>query len=175
MRGQDFALRLLSGIAGVFVIVASALITLGTSLAAPLGIFVARRLARRNGRPLTRFGSWFSAATASSIAVLLALAALLGVNAQKTLREIQQASAAASARDTAPLPAWLTRAFPQAAHPDPVAQKIIRSPAFTAFTFMAGVVITAATLGTIGGSVGWAGTMLVSYALRGRRGVSQGP
>jgi hypothetical protein len=167
-RWAHFALRVLSGIAAVFVLLTSALFTFGTSLAAPFGIFVARQLARRKGRPLTGLVSWLSSAAASSIAILLLLATVVAMMPPTTFQEIRDAVAAAQAEDTTALPDWMTRAFPPAARPDPVTREVVHSPVFTAYFGALGLVIGCAFLGTIAGSAGWLGTFLLGYALRGR-------
>ena len=162
-------LRVLSGIGGVLVLLTSALFTLGTSLAAPLGMLAGRSLARRRGRRFTRASSWFAAAVASSVAVLLGFALVFASIPEGTFREIQKEAASAQARDTVQLPEWMARVFPQAARPDPVTQELVNSPAFTLVFGILGFVIGCAFLGTIAGSAGWLGATLLSYAIRGRR------
>lgn len=162
------ALRLLSAIGGILVFLGSAVFTAGTALAAPIGILVGRRLAARKGRPFTVFGSWVSAAVASSIAVLLAFALVVVLTPAAEWREMQDAVATAQAQDTTPLPEWMTRVFPQAAKPDPVTQKVVGSPAFTIYFGIMGVVIASTFFGAIAGSAGWLGTFLLRYAWRGR-------
>jgi MFS family permease len=49
------------------------LFTLGISLAAPCGVFIAGRLARRKGETPTPAMSWFTAAVASSMLCLCAI------------------------------------------------------------------------------------------------------
>src|SRR5512145_2571684 len=88
---STMALRLLSAIGGILVFLGSAVFTAGTALAAPIGILVGRRLAARKGRPFTVFGSWVSAAVASSIAVLLAFALVVALTPAAEWREMQDA------------------------------------------------------------------------------------
>jgi len=153
----------------VVVLVTSAQFTLGTSLAAPFAIFAARRFARRRGRPFTRLFSWLSAVTGSSVAILLAFLIALSLIAPSTFRQTQDAAAAA--QDTAKLPEWVTRVFPQAGRPDPVTREIVNSPPFTVFFGALGLVIGCAFLGAIAGSAGWFGVTLLGYGLRGKRAV----
>jgi hypothetical protein len=129
---------------------------------------VARRRARRKGRLFTHGTSWLGAVVASSIAVLLALGVLVAVTPRHTFRAMREAAASAQTQD-ARLPEWMTRAFPQAAHPDPVAQKVVNSPVFTLYVGMVGLVLGCAFLGTMAGSAGWVGATLLRYALSGRR------
>src|SRR5712692_11878782 len=124
------ALRVLSGITGALVLLVASLFTLGTCLAAPLGIIAARRRARRRNRPFTRGGSWLGAAVASSIAIALVLLVVVALSPRSMLREIQKSVVAS--QDTVPAPDWLTRVFPQAARPDPTTQQLVKSPVFVA-------------------------------------------
>lgn len=156
------ALRVLSGIAGALILLIASLFTFGTCLAAPLGMIAARRRARRRNRPFTRGGSWLGAAVASSIAVALALLVVVALSPRSMLREIQRSVAASP--DTVPAPDWLTRVFPQAARPDPTTQQLVRSPVFVAFGSVVGLGFACAFFGSIAGSAGWLGAVLLGYA-----------
>ena len=158
-------LRILSAAAGIVVLLASAVFTLGTSLAAPIGVFVGHRLARRKGRWLTGFSSWVSATAASSVGILLIFVILFASNSADIWQAMEQPAQA----DTAELPEWITRAFPQSAQPDPMTEKIVGSPAFTAYFAMVGLVIACVLLGTVAGSAGWLGVFLLGYAFRSGR------
>ncbi len=158
----SLALRVLSGIGGVAILLISALLTFGTCLAAPVGIIAARRRARRRDRPFTRGASWLGAVVASSIAVALALLVVLALIPQATLRQMQRT--VAEARDTARAPEWITRVLPHAAHPDPTAQQLVKSPVFVVVSGVFGLGFASAFLGSIAGSAGWLGSVLLGYA-----------
>lgn len=166
---RSVLLRVLSGVAGTVVLLGSALFTFGTSLAAPLGIFLGGRLARRRGRPFTRLYSWASAAAASAVVVLLALVVIIVLLPPGSLREIQESAASSEAQHASQPPEWLTRAFPRAARPGPVTDQVVNSRVFAAYTGIVGFVLAAGLLGTIAGSAGWLGTMLLTYSIRGVR------
>lgn len=160
---RSYPLRIISGLGAIGLFLLSAVFTFGTSLAAPLGMFVSRRLATRNGRPFTGLRSWVSAAAASSIAVILLFAALLTLVSQEDWRQIQQAVVQAQAEQSSN-PGWLSELPP----PDPVTESIVRSTAFTAVFGMLGLIIACILLGVIAGTPGWLATVLASYAFRGR-------
>jgi ABC-type dipeptide/oligopeptide/nickel transport system permease component len=162
------ALRLASGLGGVVIMLTSALFTLGASLAAPIGILVAQRRARRKGRPLTRGAAWLSAVFASIITVALGLIVLVAFTPASAWREIQKGTAEARvAQDTLHSPAWITKVFPRTAQSDSVAQKVANSPGFLLVVFAVGVLFTCAFFGALGGTAGWMGSVLLSYAFWG--------
>ena len=171
-QGESIVLRVLSGIAGVVVLLVSALFTLGAALAAPVGIYVARRRARRKNRPLTRGASWFNAVVASTVAVALGLLVLAAFMPRNTWQGIQKGMAEArAAPDTARSPAWMKKAFPQTAPSDSAAQELMKSPGFVMVTLALGVGFTCILLGAIAGTFGWLGAVLLGYAFWGRRSV----
>jgi hypothetical protein len=155
------ALRLVSGVAAIVVLVLSATFTLGTSLAAPFGVFAGRHLAERRGRRFTTFATWLSAAVASSIAILLGFALLLSLVPESAWQEIQEAVTKAQTQDTHSGPAWM--------RPDPVTEQIVTSRAFTTVFGVLGLALGCALFGAIAGTPGWLATLLLAYAIRGRR------
>jgi hypothetical protein len=163
------ALRVLSGIAGALILLIASLFTFGTCLAAPLGIVAARRRARRRNRPFTRAGSWLGAAVASSIAVALAFLVGVALMPRSALRELQ--GSVVAAQDTARAPEWLTRVFPNAGRPDPTTRQLLKSPVFLGFGGAVGLGFASVFLGSIAGSAGWLGAVLLGYAFS-RRGES---
>ena len=162
-------LRVLSGIGGAVVLVTSALFTLGTSLAAPIGILVAYRRARRRDRPLTPGIAWFTAAIASIIAAGIVFLALFALMPGSARREFQRGmTEGQTARDTAATPAWLRKTFPQTARSDSAAKQIMKSPGFLVVTVALSLLFGSVFLGALGGSAGWAGSVLLCYAIWGR-------
>jgi hypothetical protein len=154
----------------VLILAGGAMLTLGTALAAPCGVFVASRLARRKGQPLSPIASWIGASAASSIALVI----MLGIGAMLlppgTLGQIESATAAARAEPPARPPEWVARVFPQATQrPDPVTERVINSRAFTLYFGLLGVAMACLILGMIAGTVGWIGVRLLGFALRGPR------
>lgn len=164
---RDLVLRILSGLCGTVVLLASAAVTLGTSLAAPLGIMVARRRAQRRARPLTRFGSWFGSVIASAIAMAVVLLVIAAFIPRSMYREIQKGALEARARDTTRAPAWMTKAFPQGAQADSATRQLANSTAFVVITGAIGLVFTCMFFGTIAGTMGWVGSVLLGFALSG--------
>lgn len=165
---ESVVLRVLSGIAGVIVLLASGLFTLGSALAAPLGMFVALRRARRKGRPLTRGASWFSAIIASMLTLFVGLLVLFAFVPAKAWEEMQKgATEAQVARDTANAPAW-TKSM-RSAQSDSLANKLATNPGFFMVTFAIGIGFTCIFLGAIGGTTGWVGAVLLRFAFWGVR------
>lgn len=158
--------RVLTGLAGAAILCLSALFTLGTALAAPLGMLAADHWARRRGQVLTRGASWLAAAGASSLAIAGAFAVSAMRESDETLRRFHDTASAREAAPMPPPPAWMTRLFPQATtKPDPVTERIVKSRAFSLYFGLMGAGLAAGMLGAIVGSLGWAGTMLLARAL----------
>jgi len=162
------ALRVVSGIGGTLVLFVAAVLTLGTALAAPVGMLLVRRWAVRRNRYVTRVASWFGAALASSVAVALVCVVLISLLPRGTFREIRKTTVESQAHPVVTLPRWYTRAFPQAAASDSLTHQLVRSPAFVIVSGTLGLVIASAFCGTIAGTMGWVASMLLSYAVSGR-------
>jgi hypothetical protein len=162
-------MRILSGIVGVIILLVSAIFALGISLGAPIGVFIARRRARRKGGQLTRRRSWLPAVIGSTIVGTLVMTGVM-VLTPSTRRIFTQVSTAPSQRETH-LPSWFTRTFPQ---PDASHQSarvaIVQSRAFRGYLAILIFETTALMLGAIAGivlgTVGWIGTVLCEYAWR---------
>ena len=170
--GVAYALRILSGVAAIALLFFSAFFSLGSSLAAPFGIFVGRRLALRKGRPYTGWRSWFAAVAASSLALLLTLLIIISLIPKDEWQRIQQTLAVAQAEQPNRSPGWMSKT-PKA---DPVTEKVVQSQAFTIVFGVIGLGIGCILFGTISGTPGWIATLLLSYAIRGRRSPDrQGP
>lgn len=162
--GVAYALRILAGVAGIALLFFSAIVTLGSSLAAPFGIFLGRRLALRKGRPYTGWRSWLAAAAASSLALLLTLLIIVSLIPKEEWQLIQQAIAVAQTEQSKQSPAEISKTF----EPDPVTEKVVQSPAFVIVFGAIGLGIGCILFGSIAGTPGWIATLLLSYAIRGR-------
>ena len=164
-RRRSFGVRLLSAVAGVLVLLVSALFTIGASLVAPFGILVSRIVARRRGRPITRRGAWLGAVVASSIGFALALVVLI---ARSPTNPFQAALAPAAGSDTqsaAAPPSWFTRVFPQQ-RSSPFTEHVIKSRAFRIYFGIVGIALSCLIAGAVAGTAGWLGTSLCGYAFR---------
>jgi len=164
----SIVLRVLSGVGGVTILLTSALLTLGASLAAPIGVFVAHRRARSRARPLTRTASWISAMIASTTMLVLGVLVLSVFIPPNTWREMQEGMAEAqAAQDTVPAPEWVKKAFPRTAQSDSLSKQVTDSPEFFLVAFAVGVLFTCVFLGAVGGTVGWVASEFLRYAFWG--------
>jgi len=167
-QGSNVVLRIVSGFGGVVILLISALITFGASLAAPVGVFIALRRARRRGRPLTRIASWLSAVFASIIMLGLGSLVLVVLLPEKAWQEMQKGAAEAQvAQDTVRSPSWMTKAFPRTAQSDSVANKLAHSSGFFVATLAVTLLFMCVLFGAIGGSAGWLAAVLLRYAFWG--------
>ncbi len=160
-------LRVLSGIGGTILFAVAVILTVGTALAAPLGMLLMRRRAVRLHRQPTRVASFVGAVIASSAAALLLGAMFFVALPRGTIREIEQKAGQSQTPSTVNMPSWYTRMFPQAARTDSVTQQLVRSQGFVAVTFVLGAAIMALFIGMLGGASGWSAAMLIVYAGRG--------
>lgn len=86
---------------------------------------------------------------------------LLSLVPESTWQEIWEAAAKAQSQDTPQGPAWM--------RPDPVTEQIVTSRAFTTVFGVLGLAISCVLFGVMAGTPAWLATMLLSYAIRGRR------
>lgn len=161
--------RLLAGGLGVAALLVGGLFTVGTALAAPVGVGLAGWAMRKRGRALTRFGSWAAAVGAAAVgaaAVATALALTLLV-ANLPEGSVANALAAAESAEPQPQPEWLERIAPYTA-PDPTVERIVKSRPAVLYFGLVGAGLGCLIMGGIAGSAGWAATFLLGYAAGGR-------
>jgi len=162
--------RIAAGLAGVLTLVFCAVFTVGTVLAAPVGVLLARTVARRRQRRLTRGAAWLGAVVASFLALLLAFAGMLAMAPPDTMKSVRASMDSAQAHQTpAELPKWLQRITPPPTQGQrALTEQMVSSNAFVVWAGIVGTVIACAILGTIAGSIGWVASMLLAYASTGR-------
>ena len=162
--------RLAAAGGGAITLVVCATFTFGTVLAAPLGVLLARALARRRQRRLTRGAAWLGAVLASFIAVPVVFGGMLAMSPPGTIDTARAVIDSAQAqRKPARVPAWLERISPpQTQRQTAMTEKMAGSRAFIAIFSIIGLVMAASFLGTIAGSIGWVASMLFGYTITGR-------
>jgi hypothetical protein len=159
------AARVGAGVAGLLVVLVAAVLTLGSALAAPIGVGIAWWVMRRRGRPLTRGWAWVAAASASTLAIALAFAVLVAALPRGAL---ENAMADAEARQDSSRPEWVERMAPSSAPQNAAAERIVESKPAQIYFGLIGVGLASLFFGTIAGSAGWGATMLGGYAATGR-------
>ncbi|HEY6927162.1 MAG TPA: hypothetical protein VI653_27035, partial [Steroidobacteraceae bacterium] len=108
-------LRVLAGVGGTLLLVLAAILTVGTALAAPLGMLLMRRRAARLNRRLNRIASLVGAMTASSVAAVLLGIVFFAVSPPGTFQQVESQATEARTQATVKMPTWYVRMFPQAA------------------------------------------------------------
>jgi len=162
-------LRVLSGVGGAVVFLLGLVVSLGAIIAAPVGIWLVRRSAQRRGLQVNRIASLVGSVVAS-MALATALWSLLFVFVPRpSQRQFQSATAQAQTRNPVKLPAWYTKAFPQAARLDSANRAMLQSPGFMRLAFVLSAIFAGLLFGFIGGALGWCGSALVSMAWDGGR------
>ncbi|MEO5814891.1 MAG: hypothetical protein ABIT20_06380 [Gemmatimonadaceae bacterium] len=165
-------LRVLAAIGGVAMLIGVSVVTLGLALLAPVGMIVARIIARREKMSLTFLTSWIGAAfgvCAALMVVALVFLALLPGNSLASIGKTADSVSAAGSKQ--PPPAWLERIAPGSAararaHPANPDSPMVR--AFTTVSIVMGVVILYSMLAMLIGTLGWAPSLLLTYAFSGR-------
>ena len=168
--GGSVAARTAAAGGGIAILFGSALITMGTSLFAPFGVLGARAIAKRRGGRLSRGAAWLGAVLASVIGVPLVVGFLLSKAPAGTVASIRSAmDSAQTQQKPTELPEWLERVSPPGAQQRNAAtQEMLTSgPMVTIFAIL-GVVAFCTMSGTLAGSMGWAASMLIGYAITGR-------
>jgi 4-amino-4-deoxy-L-arabinose transferase-like glycosyltransferase len=163
--------RVGAAIAGALILLFCSSFTLGTVVAAPLGVLAALGLARRRRRPLTRGHAWVGALIVATIAVPLVFAGLFASAPPGTIAAVRAAmDSAQTEQKPADLPAWLERMAPPGAvrQQNAVAEKLTGSTGFMVVVAITGAISLTALFGTIAGSLGWGASMLFAYAISGR-------
>jgi hypothetical protein len=164
--------RLLSGVAGVVVFVVGFVVSLGAIVAAPLGLWLVRRRARRLGRPVSRIAALVGSVFASmALAILLSLV-FFAMLPRPTTAKLQSAAAEAQNRQTVKLPDWYLKAFPQAAGYDSASRAMVQSPTFQTAMLVVSAAFAGGFFGAIGGTLGWCGVTLLSVAWSSRQAPS---
>lgn len=156
--------RLLSGVAGVIVYLLGLVASLGAIVAAPAGMWLVRRRARRRNRPVTRIASLMGAVVASIVLATVLWSLLFAAMPRPTLQELQSAAAQSQNRKPVKLPDWYTKAFPQAARYDSASRAMVQSPTFVRLSLILGCVFLGVFFGTVGGAFGWCGSTLIRLA-----------
>ncbi len=163
-KRRNVLARVAAGVGGALVLLVFALFTIGTVLAAPVGVLVAHLVSKRRRRVLTPGRSWMAAAIATALAVIALLVVYVTVISPTALHDFNQA-AAADASKPAPPPDWIARLAPPASRqPNPVAQRIFHSTVFVDYLMLMALFVMACISGAVIGTVGWAGTEALRYA-----------
>jgi len=156
--------RILSGIGGVLVFLVGLLVSLGAAVGTPVGIYLVRRWARRRERVPGSVATWFGAVAASAVVGLATCGVIFALLPRPTQAELDRAAAEQGSQPAAKLPAWYTKAFPQAERTDSATEQMMRSPGFVHVVFVMGAVIIGVFCGALGGSLGWCAALLLRVA-----------
>jgi Flp pilus assembly protein TadB len=163
--GASKLARVAALIAGVGVFLIASLVTVGTVLAAPLGVFLIRRHQRRRSRRFDPWEMWFGAVTAVTIALVFVGFALATRIPPGTLSQIQRAADSASVASAKQQPpAWLTRIAPEASRRAQANNAAMSHSGMMLF----GLAIGACMLGGFVGTIGWVGSILFVFYSTGR-------
>jgi len=169
-RGSWNLSRGFAAIAGVALMVTMSIVTLGLALLAPIGMIVARKIARRENTPLTFFTSWLGAAFGVCAALIVAALVTIAVMPSGTFAGIgKTADSVSTASSKQPPPAWLEKMYPgstERARATPTNSPMVRT--FTVASTVMGVVLLYSLLAMLIGTAGWVPSLLLTYGFSGR-------
>jgi len=160
--------RIAAGIGGIIIAIGAVIVTFGGALIALIAIGIAFAIARRRKRPLTRGKGWLVGAGTLAALLLVAVGASIASTPKKTFTELQRTMDSTAAAPPPAMPEWLRRMTPPVQQRSPIADSLVRSRAFTAWTLAMGMALVISMLASYAGSLGWAVAMLGIYAITGR-------
>ncbi|MEO8335982.1 MAG: hypothetical protein ABI664_13475 [bacterium] len=173
MTARSWNLRRgVAAIAGVAMLVGVTVVSFGLALLAPIGMIVARKVARREKTPLTFFTSWLGAAFGVCGALMIVALVVVAVMPSGTIASIgKTADSVSTASSGKPPPAWIEKISPGAtarARASQVNQgsRMVRS--LTIGSTVVGFVILYSLLAMLIGTAGWLPSLLLTYAFSGR-------
>jgi len=164
--------RILALLSGAAILALVAMMTVGTVLAAPIGMWVAAKIQRARGRCFTRRAGWIGAVSACA----LLMAGLIGFAMTRMPSDFmatvqQQAAQREQEREPSAVEQALRRvsnANVSQAAMERKTRELAHSKAFLWWTMIVGGALGAGLGGLLLGSVGWAGSTLVLFGATGR-------
>jgi hypothetical protein len=158
--------RIAALVAGLAILLATSLPTIGVGLSAPLGIWVAHRIQRARGRTLGVWQSWIGAVSGATLALFVVgatIATMLPPGTWHTIRQTADSASAEAAKQ--PPPAWVNRIAPPAnrySMPD-----FRGSPTLNTVTMVWGLALGVCVFGAVLGTVAWVGATLLVFCASG--------
>jgi hypothetical protein len=159
-------IRVISAIGALLVAVVGLVLSFGSIVAAPIGLWIVARRASRRGRAASSMARLIAAVLASTALAALVWSAVFALVPRPTTEELR-AAAASQPRSTAKLPDWYTKAFPQMAPLDSASKEMVQSPGFVRATFILSAIFMAVFFGVLGGASAWGADALIRIVRRG--------
>ncbi len=164
--------RAASAVGGAIALLFVSVITLGLALLAPLGMWVAGWIMRRQKQPLTRFTSWLGAVYGVGLVIMVGM----GVSMVGTIRHLQDPAfrrtvdSVRAVQRNKPAPAWIERIAPGTAARTQASQPRPGSKA-ESMMGVGGSIFAAVLMGTLGGmligSLAWWACLPLYFAING--------
>jgi hypothetical protein len=155
-------------IAAVLLLLAGGVLSAGMVACAAIVMGIVAYVFRRRGATFSRGASWLAATAGAALGFVLAFGAVTA-NAPVSWHEIMNAADSAAIADTTQPPAWLDRVSPATAQAAREQRKSARRTGGiwgrVAIVWVAGFVIV--LFASMFGSIGWAGGMLLGFAVKG--------
>jgi predicted PurR-regulated permease PerM len=162
--------RILAFLAGAAILALTALASMGSVLAAPIGMWLSRVIQRARARNHTRATSWIGAVVACAVLFL----GVLGYGFTRLpdgYVELVQQQTTKQQRDSTTIERIFQRGTPRSpasAVVEKKSQELAHSRAFIWWVTIVGGAMSAGMAALLMGSVGWVGTSLMLYGLTGR-------
>ena len=162
----SLGMRILMAVVGVTTLGIAAIVTVGGALLAPLGMAVARAIVRRRHNAPTFTSSWLGAVGAAILGVMIGAGILTSRAPAGTFAAIQRSADSSAAVSREHPPEWLRKMYPAAAATPQLSPRTNR--AFAIYGAIAGAVLVCGLLGSIVGTLGWAASLPLAFAINGR-------
>ena len=166
------AMRIAMGLIGAIALVAASVFTAGGAFAGAVGILIAFAIAKRRGRRLTRWGSWFGAVGTVAVALLVAMTVVFARLPAGSVDRFQRSmDSVSAAQKQQPPPAWLERIAPGSTAASRARRSALPPGAHDAirvWSELRGGAIVGAVLSVLFGTVGWMPGLLLALAFSGR-------
>lgn len=168
--------RILAFLAGAALLALIAVASVGSVLAAPIGMWITSIVQRARGRRYTRAASWLGAVGGCALVFAGFLTFAIVRLPDGFVESVRQKTAERQAEPTV-----IERTFQRAARSTATqaavqrkTEEFARSKAFIWWVTVVGGIMSAGLVGLLLGSVGWAGTALMSFGITGRTPGSSG-
>jgi hypothetical protein len=166
-RRAGVAKRVVAACLGTAALATAAFFTAGGALLAPLGMTISRVIVHRRQRTPTLKTSWLGAVAAVGAVVLIVGGFAIARTPAGTFDRVLHTVDSASVHGSTHPPAWARRVAPGHLPTEPpFGPRTTR--ALGVYGGLAGLVLGSALLSVIIGTIGWAATLPLAYAINGR-------
>lgn len=158
-------IRIAAFLGGIVVLALGSVISVGAALLAPIGLLIAGRVLKSRGGALTFWSSWVVAACSVGLGIIVGAGVVAVKMPNGTLQQMRHSYDSSTAQAAkVPPPKWLERIAPGSAAGTAQPKSRAMQTGLLAF----GGMMTFSLMGALVGSLGWAGALMLAFAVQGR-------